>query len=236
MTSDNLSILPHIEHVVFDWNGTLIDDIDLAVLSVNRCGERFGVPPVTRERYRALFGFPIADFYAALGFDFSTTPFAMIVRHYLESFDPQVAECKLHEGALDLLDAARVAGVGVSILSASHRDILLDTLDAKGLRGRFAQIVGLSDNRATSKVVEAAQLQQTLNRPPERTLYVGDTLHDYEVSRSIGWQTVLVSTGHQDVQRLRGSGARVCAGLADLLAQLAPAWRTRDDERSARNG
>ncbi|WP_063534832.1 HAD family hydrolase [Burkholderia sp. MSMB1589WGS] len=236
MTGNTLSIPPHIKHVVFDWNGTLIDDVDLAVLSVNRCGERFGVPPVTREHYRALFGFPIADFYAALGFDFSTTPFATIVRHYLESFDSQVAECKLHEGVLDFLDTARAAGVEVSILSASHRDILLDTLDAKGLRGRFAHIVGLSDNRAISKAAEAVGLQQALNRPPEQTLYVGDTLHDYDVSRSIGWQTVLVSTGHQDVQRLRGSGARICAGLADLLAQLAPVWRTRDDERSAGNG
>ncbi|MFC7630535.1 HAD family hydrolase [Paraburkholderia humisilvae] len=222
---------PQVDHIVFDWNGTLIDDIDLAVRAVNRCSERFGVDNVTHDRYRALFDFPIADFYAALGFNFSRTPFATIVEHYLECFDANIARCALHDGVLDVLDAARAAGVGVSILSASHRDILLETLDAKGLSGRFEQVVGLSDNRAAGKSAEAARLQQTLNRPAERTLYVGDTLHDYEVAHSVGWRPILVSTGHQDARRLHGSGAPVYAGLADLLAHLGPVSAMRNDDR-----
>ncbi|HEY1609718.1 MAG TPA: HAD hydrolase-like protein, partial [Paraburkholderia sp.] len=184
------------------------------------------------DRYRTLFDFPISDFYAALGFDFVRTPFATIVQHYLECFDANVAECALHGGVLGFLDAARAAGVGISILSASHRDILLDTLDAKGLRDRFEQIVGLSHNRATSKAVEATLLQQALNRSPARTLYIGDTLHDYDVARSVGWQPILVSTGHQDARRLHSSGAPVYRGLTDLLAHLAPAWSPPHDNRS----
>lgn len=226
MTADDALNFSDIEHLVFDWNGTLIDDLDLAVTAVNRCGERFGVAPVTRAGYRARFDFPIAGFYAALGFDFGSTPFATIVQHYLDHFDANVAHCPLHDGALALIGAAREAGVGVSILSASHRDVLLQTLDAKGLRGRFDHVIGLSHNQATSKTAEAALLQQTLGTPAARTLFVGDTLHDVEVARSVGWRPALVATGHQDEVRLRGSGAPLMNGLGEWLATLTGAAPT----------
>ncbi|WP_232000916.1 HAD family hydrolase [Pseudomonas chlororaphis] len=89
----------------------------MAVSAVNRCGERYAVPPIDAVRYRALFDFPIADFYASLGFDLQRTPFAQIVEHYLEHFDTNVAQCPLHDGVFEVLEAARNAGIGVSIVS-----------------------------------------------------------------------------------------------------------------------
>ncbi|MCO8309786.1 HAD family hydrolase [Pseudomonas mandelii] len=219
---DDLLHFSGIEHLVFDWNGTLIDDIDLAVFAVNRCGEHFDVAPITAAQYRAKFDFPIADFYASLGFDFAQTPFPIIVQRYLEHFDANVAQCRLHDGVLELLDAARRAGIGVSILSASHCDVLLQTLEAKGLRDCFEHVVGLTHNHATSKVAEAVVLQQTLGTPAARTLFVGDTLHDFDVARSVGWQPVLVTTGHQDANRLRRSGAMLFDGLGELLTRFSP--------------
>lgn len=219
---DDLLHFSGIEHVVFDWNGTLIDDIELAVFAVNRCGEQFDVAPITASQYRAKFDFPIADFYAALGFDLERVPFATIVQRYLEHFDANVAQCPLHPGVLEFLDAARRAGIRVSILSASHCDVLVQTLQAKGLHDRFEHIVGLSHNQATSKAAEAAILQTKLGSPAARTLLIGDTLHDVDVARSVGWQPVLVSTGHQDSDRLRRSGAPLFKGLGDLLERFAP--------------
>lgn len=219
---DDLLHSAGIEHLVFDWNGTLIDDLDLAVCAVNRCGEYFDVAPITAAQYRATFDFPIADFYAALGFDFVRSPFPVIVQHYLEHFNAHVAECALHDGVVEWLAAARRAGIGVSILSASHCDVLLQTLEAKGLLGDFEHVVGLTHNHATSKAAEAAILQKTLGTPPARTLFVGDTLHDYDVACVVGWQPVLVTTGHQDASRLRRSGAPVFDGLGEMLARFAP--------------
>nr|BAG24105.1 probable phosphoglycolate phosphatase [Pseudomonas cichorii] len=212
-----------IEHVVFDWNGTLIDDIDLAVFAVNRCGEHFDVPPITADLYRARFDFPIAGFYAALGFDLDRVPFSTIVQRYLEHFDANVAHCPLHSGVIEFLDAAKRAGIGVSILSASHCDVLVQTLEAKGLYDYFEHVVGLSHNQATSKTAEAVVLQKTLGTPASRTLFVGDTLHDFEVANAVGWSPVLVSTGHQNSERLRASGAPLFSNLDELLQRFAPA-------------
>ncbi|QQQ48931.1 HAD family hydrolase [Pseudomonas syringae] len=219
---DDILHFSGIEHVVFDWNGTLIDDLDLAVCAVNRCGEQFGVAPVTAEQYRARFDFPIAGFYASLGFDLDRVPFSTIVQHYLEHFDANVAHCPLQPGVIEFLDAARRVGIGVSILSASHCDVLVQTLHAKGLYECFEHVVGLSHNQATSKTAEAVVLQKTLGTPASRTVFVGDTLHDFDVANAVGWSPVLVATGHQNSERLRLSGAPLFDGLGDLLERFTP--------------
>ncbi|SMS11071.1 HAD family hydrolase [Pseudomonas viridiflava] len=232
MTNDSLNF-SGIEHVVFDWNGTLIDDIDLAVFAVNRCGEHYDVAPINADLYRARFDFPIAGFYAALGFDLDRVPFPTIVQRYLEHFDAHVAECPLQPYVIEFLDAAMRAGIGVSILSASHCDVLVQTLKAKGLYDRFEHVVGLSHNQATSKTAEALVLQQTLGTPASRTLFIGDTLHDFDVACAVGWSPVLVSTGHQDIERLRISGAPLFQNLGELLEHFAPAHAVQTETGSA---
>ncbi|MGD1826203.1 Phosphoglycolate phosphatase, HAD superfamily [Chromobacterium violaceum] len=215
--------LAGVRHLVFDWNGTLIDDIDLAVASVNHCCARFDAEPVTRERYRREFGFPIAGFYSRLGFDFNRHPFADIVAVYLEHFDAHVARCPIHDGVHELLELAAARGIAVSVLSASQRDVLVRTLEAKRLLDRFQHVVGLGHTHASGKLEEARELQCRLNLPPEDTLFIGDTLHDCEVARQVGWRALLVETGHQDRKRLDEGDAPVCASLSQLLPALAAA-------------
>jgi phosphoglycolate phosphatase len=208
------------EHIVFDWNGTLIDDLWLAVRGVNHCAERYGVKPVTHASYREAFSFPISDFYARLGFDLKRTPFTEIVTFYLEYFDKNVAECSLHDGVHESIAAAERAGMSISILSASHNAILIQTLRAKCLLERFTHVVGLTDNLAIDKRAAAIRLQKQLGGNPERTIYVGDTLHDFEVANGVGWTPVLVATGHQSAERLLASKATVIKRLGDLARAL----------------
>ncbi|AXE31006.1 HAD family hydrolase [Chromobacterium phragmitis] len=216
--------LDGVSHLVFDWNGTLIDDIDLAVASVNRCCARFGAEPVTRERYRREFGFPIVEFYARLGFDFNRHPFADIVAVYLEHFDAYVARCPMQDSVAELLELAAARGIGASVLSASQNSVLLRTLDAKRLLGSFQHVVGLDHTHASGKRDEALALQARLALPPADTLFIGDTLHDCEVARHVGWRALLVETGHQDRARLDEGGVPVFASLAALVQALsAPA-------------
>ncbi len=55
--------------IIWDWNGTLLDDVDAAVGALNRMLAARGVPPTTRDYYRGHFGFPVRPFYAELGVD-----------------------------------------------------------------------------------------------------------------------------------------------------------------------
>ncbi|KMN82553.1 HAD family hydrolase, partial [Chromobacterium violaceum] len=118
---------------------------------------------------------------------------------------------------------AAARGIAVSVLSASQRDVLVRTLEAKRLLDRFQHVVGLGHTHASGKLEEARELQSRLQLPPEDTLFIGDTLHDCEVARQVGWRALLVETGHQDRARLDEGGAPVCASLAQLLPTLAAA-------------
>lgn len=187
-----------IHHVVFDWNGTLIDDLNLAVQSVNHVRTKMRLEPITREAYRANFRFPIADFYAAIGFDFEQNPFPDIVAEYLSVFDTRVKHCALHAGSAKLISNLHTRGIGVSVLSASRRAVLIETIRAKGLIKYLTHICGLEEAHAVGKLQEAAALNDRLGLQPHQILYVGDTDHDAYIAQTLGWQARMLLCGHQD--------------------------------------
>ncbi|MBM7115177.1 HAD family hydrolase [Archangium primigenium] len=209
-----------IQHVVWDWNGTLLDDVELAVTGVNHVCARFGVPAVTRDMYRARFQFPISEFYAALGFDLVRVPFGDIIREYLSIFDDRVRHCALNEGALELLECLRRNGIESSILSASYRPTLVRTLEAKGLAGHFTHVCGLGDEQATSKLEEGRRLQEALGLEGDRIVYLGDTTHDAEIAAELGWKSCIISRGHQDDARLASCNALRVSGIPALFEAL----------------
>ena len=212
-----------VRHVVFDWNGTLIDDLDLAVRALNELCSKHGVDPVTRERYRQHFRFPIASFYLALGFDFDCTPFSDLVQDYLRVFDAGVRHCPLHAGSVAFLDHLQARGIGASVLSASHRGVLERTIADKGLSHRFTYVLGLDDELAAGKQGQARRLQSALALAPEQVLYVGDTTHDAEIADALGWSPCILSCGHQSEAQLAGSRISHLPGFDELHRRFAGA-------------
>jgi phosphoglycolate phosphatase len=206
-------------HVIFDWNGTLIDDIDLAVRAANECCVAYGVRPINREIYRAHFCFPIQDFYTALGFDFEHLKFADLVRTYLRTFDAEVADCSLHEGVESLLEELRCDGHVLSILSACHQPALLEAVRRKGLVGIFTHVVGIEDQHAAGKLQRASSLQALSGVSAAETVYIGDTSHDADIALASGWDATLVSCGHQHVSRFSGYPFEVLDSPRELLAR-----------------
>ncbi|HEX3761393.1 MAG TPA: HAD family hydrolase [Kofleriaceae bacterium] len=205
-----------VQHVIFDWNGTLIDDCGLAVATVNSLRDECGMPRITREQYRRAFRFPIREFYRSIGFDVDGDAFPALMARYLERFNAQVDDCALHAGTLDLLAGLRTAGVKVHILSASHRDTLSTSLRAKGLAELFDHIAGLGDALATTKHQLGTELAARLGSPPADVVYVGDTDHDYEVACAQGWKFLFVDHGHQ----LAASEAPHCSHTLRSLDEI----------------
>ena len=100
------------ELILWDWNGTLLDDVDLCVDALNRLLAGFGYPQrYDHERYRAIFGFPIEEYYVRAGFDFTKHSFAELAEKYMEDYVPASAACPLADGAIDALEAFKAAGL-----------------------------------------------------------------------------------------------------------------------------
>jgi phosphoglycolate phosphatase len=210
-------IASHHRHILWDWNGTLVDDLELCIEIVNQMLMRHGHPVVDRARYRALFDFPVRGFYERLGFDMNGDAFAALSREFIGEFHRRRDEQRLHPGVAEMLAAVRDSGRQQSILSAHEERTLREIVSLLGIEMHFAQVAGLDDTHARGKIERGRSLVTALAVPPREMVLVGDTLHDLEVARALGIDCVLVAHGHHDAERLRASGVPVAADLRELL-------------------
>lgn len=213
-----------IRHVIWDFNGTLLDDVSCCVDTINTLLAERALPPMTLERYRGCFGFPVRDFYVELGFDFEREDFDALsttfIARYLEHLNREGSGVAPHTGALDILEQVAARGLHQSVLSAMEHALLCKLLAHYKLDLRLRHARGLSDLRASSKVELGRALIGELDVAPENVVIIGDTLHDHETARAIGCECVLVAHGHQARARLERSGAHVVESLADVLGWL----------------
>ena len=203
--------------ILWDWNGTLLDDLDLCVESLNWLLEEFGYPQrYDTDRYREIFGFPIIDYYRRAGFDFSKDSFETLAHRYMEHYIPESESCGPAPGARQALEALRRAGAEQVVLSASPLSTLRRQARQIGLEGYFSTLLGLGDIYAKSKVELGLDFLRRRGFDPGQALMVGDTVHDWEVARALGVRCVLCSAGHQPAHTLRATGAAVISSLSQL--------------------
>ncbi|MGN0846951.1 MAG: HAD family hydrolase [Kiritimatiellia bacterium] len=206
-------------HIIWDWNGTLIDDVDAGVSALNKMLATRGLATITRDFYRANFGFPVRPFYAQLGMN----PDAEWERICVEFHDFFHAEPQhIRPDTRAALDYVRARGVHQSILSALRQDLLLrDTADA-GLQEFFDEIYGVDNLDGATKLARGEALMARLRpqAPDAEFYFIGDTLHDAEVGTALGATPILVAGGHQTTARLEASGCRVAPSLLDAVKTI----------------
>ena len=109
-----------IHTVIWDWNGTLLDDLEVSFSAINRVLTSNGYPPIRDlTAYREVFCFPVIEYYRRVGFDFALTPFEVLAQQFMDCYHPAAVRCALAPGALDTLRAVRELGVRQILLSAS---------------------------------------------------------------------------------------------------------------------
>ncbi|MDI6774399.1 MAG: HAD hydrolase-like protein [Verrucomicrobiota bacterium] len=209
-----------IRHIIWDWNGTLLDDTAACVEALNRVLGRRGVPSVTREQYQEVFGFPVRDYYRAIGLTFTPGEWDALTREFHDHYAETSQNAPLREGIRETLEALRRQGAPMSVLSASETVILDRMLRARGIRDFFEHVCGLSDLNAHSKLEIGQKLMARLDLQPAEALLVGDTTHDWDVARALGCQCALLAGGHQAERRLRACGGEVIANATAFFRFL----------------
>lgn len=208
------------QHIIWDWNGTLINDSWVCVEILNSLLVQYDKKTTTLEAYLKEFGFPVAAYYEHLGFDFSVDPFDTIADEYIEAYSTRQYQCSLHDHTVDVLSKIRHARMPQSILSAYQHEFLNEAVQKFEVAHFFEQIKGREDHFATSKVETGRELLDTLGLPPEQTVLIGDTLHDLEVAEALGMQCILVSQGHQCPERLSHVTVPVVPDLTKISSQI----------------
>jgi phosphoglycolate phosphatase len=204
------------KHIIWDWNGTLLDDVALCVEIINAVLEKRNLPIVTLEYYREIFSFPIIEYYEKLGFDFKQESFESIGTEFIVEYEKKRSLCALMDDAPKTLQTISQLGLTQSILSASKKSYLNEAIGVYGLNSTFTEINGLDNHYASSKVDIGLDFVTRNKLDPSTILLIGDTTHDADVAAAIGADCCLIPNGHQSQKRLAAYGVPIVCSLSEL--------------------
>ena len=205
--------------IIWDYNGTIVDDIDLCVDIENyMLAERNMNRQFTAEDYRRNFCFPVIDYYYKIGYTFEDETYADISEEFNRMYSERFHECRLCEGFEEKIREAKDRGYENVIISACMHDDLIRQCEQLGISAYFEEMFGMDNNLAESKTQMAAEWMENADIRPDNCLYIGDTLHDLETAHALGiGRCVLVSTGHQSYERLKEAHENTVHSLKEVV-------------------
>lgn len=214
-----------IKTVLFDWNGTLLNDVCINMEATNSMLKHRGMKTMgSIEEYRNLFEFPVINYYRKLNFDFEKESFEELSVEFMQKYEQRFPQCTLMDGAKELIEALHQKKISCNILSASKQEKLLYQVHALNCEELFDDIIGISDIYAASKIETAKKWMENSRKNPNEILMIGDSMHDYEVASIIGVQAVLVACGHQSREKLEEAGVPVFNSLKEVKAWIDWNW------------
>jgi phosphoglycolate phosphatase len=205
------------KHFLWDFNGTLIDDTRLCLSVINHMLARRAKPILSLEYYREIFDFPVVDYYARAGFDFTAEDFDKLSIEFIDGYKNGFSSCVLHDDVLHVLEEFSFHKIPCSVISATEQNYLHLCLKNFEINTYFQHIFGIENHYAHGKLERARELLQKLNCSPEQVTLVGDTCHDAEVAKDLGINCFLVQKGHHSKERLEKCGFTVLNDLRDIL-------------------
>ena len=213
--------------VLWDFNGTLYDDVETALRCINTLLERRGLAILPdAEAYRRIFGFPVRDYYVRAGFDFARESFEVVGAEWFALYEAWSPGVGVRAGVREAMRAFHEAGFVQGVLSASQKTMLTRQLEALSLQ--FDEVMALEGIYAESKEALAAEWRQ--RHPGEEAVLIGDTAHDAEVARAANLGCILVEGGHQDAATLRACGVPVARDIPEaarmVLEEQEDLWKT----------
>lgn len=191
--------------LVFDFNGTLVDDIDICLELLNKMlKERNHDGNISKEKYFSIFTFPIIEYYRRAGFVFPEDDFDALAVEFHQDYENAFPLQKPFPDVIDVLNHFK-KNKRLMVLSATKQDQLENELKILGIYEYFEEIIGIKDILGKSKINEAKDFFSREEIDPNDVVFVGDTLHDAEVAKEIGGHSILISRGHQNLETLQQS-------------------------------
>ena len=190
------------DYVIWDFNGTLLDDVQTGILSVNKLLADRGLRTIDSvEYYRSVFRFPIIEYYRSLGFDFEKEPYEKLAPQWVELYLENVKNAELFCDVMATLTKLKEQGIKQAVLSATEREMLEGQLKTLGIRDFFEEVMGLDNIHAGSKLFLADDWRE--RHLDSRVIFVGDTDHDVQTASALGADCVLICRGHQSKEYLK---------------------------------
>jgi phosphoglycolate phosphatase-like HAD superfamily hydrolase len=203
-------------HLVWDWNGTLLDDLSLVVEATNQAFAAVGGRSVDSDEHRRTFRRPVAEFYAdVLERAVDAEEFGRLDRIFHDAYRLGLTTTSL---AADAMHALKSWPGSQSLLSMWFHSELVPAVETYGLTGVFTRVDGLrTEIGGDLKAGHLARHLGELGVPGDRAVLIGDSLDDALAAESVGAAAVLYTGGFTNPARLRASGRPVADTLVEAV-------------------
>ena len=205
------------KHIIFDWNGTLVDDAFVFVDILNVLLAQNGLDAINKKTYRDLFCFPIKNFYKKIGLDVSEKAFLNLKNTFVTEYNKRRYTPKLFSNTKKTLQRLTTNNINLYLLSASHQNTLDDLVKYYCINNFFNKISGVDNYIADGKIINGHRMLENIGCMHEDVVLIGDTDHDLEVANSLKIDCILLSAGHQSKKRLQSISNNVIHALEDLF-------------------
>ena len=210
------------KHIIWDWNGTLLNDVELCADIMNNLLSTRSLPTITLEKYREIFTFPVKDYYIKAGHDFVNESFEKIGKDFIEEYEKRKTECTLYPFAAEILQMFHSLKIKQHLLSAYKQNNLENIIKHFGIEKYFNSVRGLDHIYADGKMELGKHLMNDIssNGKESKVLLIGDTIHDYEVAQGLNTDCLLISNGHQNNEKLKSLNIPVYNNLEEIFLLL----------------
>lgn len=208
-----------VKTIVWDWNGTLLNDVDVNINIVNKMLADFDIQTISKDYYRSIFSFPIYAFYKKLGFKIDDNPslYKALIEKYNKMYCDQLLSGSLYPNVDNMLQYLHKFNVQNIILSGQNQKDLDDQVDYFGIRKYFHIVKGSKEKDASDKEQQLSNILQCQNLSPKDILIIGDTIFDWELAAAYDSPCVLFTHGHQDEKTLSQTPAKVFSCFSQVF-------------------
>jgi phosphoglycolate phosphatase-like HAD superfamily hydrolase len=208
-------------HLVWDWNGTVLDDFSIILRSTNDSFREAGLPEITADQYRTRIRMPIRAFYTdILGFEPSDEQWELLDGTFHKYYVQYEKQARLSAGLPTLLGEWADSGRTQSLLSMYHDDKLVPVVEHHGIAGYFALVQGTVPPRPARKGLHLADHLRRLDVDPATVVLIGDSPDDAHAAASVGARVILYTGGFTALESLRATGAPIADTLVDAVALI----------------
>lgn len=206
------------DHIIWDWNGTLLNDVELCAYIMNNLLRKESLPEISLNKYREIFTFPVEEYYKLAGHNFEKNSFEILGKEFMIEYEEKKLDCVLYPFVKESMQLLKEKGKKQYLLSAYKHDNLERIIKSFKIEQYFEHIAGLDNIYAGSKLELGKEMIKKINPNghDENILLIGDTTHDLEVARGIGIDCLLISAGHQNKERLLKLGIPLINNLAEF--------------------
>jgi phosphoglycolate phosphatase-like HAD superfamily hydrolase len=212
-------------HVIWDWNGTLFDDLTIVVQAVNATLEPFGAGPIDADGYRDHYTRPVHLFYdKLLNRPISGAEWDQIDRTWHGVYRTLLHHGDLAHDARTALETVRRAGSTQSLLSMWWHTELVPMVRQLGVDHFMTRIEG-HRGEATGET-KAVHLEHHLEDlaaagvGASTVVMIGDSLDDARASREAGVAAILYDGGSHHRHELEAAGVPVADSLLDAVRMV----------------